>query len=209
MREGDISIHNQMPQPRQDELQGHMSMVQRLVRFVEATTLELEDANKQLSIIATHDQLTKLLNRGEIEKRFKIELQRVKRGEENMSVIMMDVDNFKDVNDTLGHSAGDTVLRQVSAILQACVREYDLVGRWGGEEFVLMMSETDILKAKKVVEMLRCKIETLTHPIAGNITVSIGLTKASEEDTYKTLFSRCDEALYKAKIFGRNRVELL
>ena len=74
---------------------------------------------------------------------------------------------------------------------------------------MLMMSETDILKAKKVVEMLRCKIETLTHPIAGNITVSIGLTKASEEDTYKTLFSRCDEALYKAKIFGRNRVELL
>ena len=72
-----------------------------------------------------------------------------------------------------------------------------------------MMSETDILKAKKVVEMLRAKIEALTHPIAGHITVSIGLTKVLEGDTYKTLFSRCDEALYQAKIFGRNRIELL
>ena len=174
-----------MPQPRQDELQGHMSMVQRLVRFVEATTLELEDANKQLSIIATHDQLTKLLNRGEIEKRFKIELQRVKRGEENMSVIMMDVDNFKDVNDTLGHSAGDTVLRQVSAILQACVREYDLVGRWGGEEFLILLLGYNPPEPTAIAERIRKLVEAADFGFDRKITVSLGVTSARNNEIMK------------------------
>lgn len=206
MREGDISIHNQMPQPRQDELQGHMSMVQRLVRFVEATTLELEDANKQLSIIATHDQLTKLLNRGEIEKRFKIELQRVKRGEENMSVIMMDVDNFKDVNDTLGHSAGDTVLRQVSAILQACVREYDLVGRWGGEEFLILLLGYNPPEPTAIAERIRKLVEAADFGFDRKITVSLGVTSARNNEIMMDIYRRADAALYEAKHKGKNCV---
>jgi len=206
MREGDISIHKQMPQPRQDELQGHMSMVQRLVRFVEATTLELEDANKQLSIIATHDQLTRLLNRGEIEKRFKIELQRVKRGEENMSVIMMDIDNFKNVNDTLGHSAGDTVLRQVSGILQACVREYDLVGRWGGEEFLILLLGYNPPEPTSVAERIRRLVEAANFGLDRKISVSLGVTTARNNETMMDIYRRADAALYEAKNSGKNCV---
>ena len=178
-----------------------------IITLTDVTSLQASRLDAQHH--ASHDRLTKVFNRHTFENHFERELLRVKRYERPLCVALIDIDHFKKFNDTFGHLIGDEVLVMLAKEMMHSIRSTDIFARWGGEEFVLMMSETDILKAKKVVEMLRCKIETLTHPIAGNITVSIGLTKASEEDTYKTLFSRCDEALYKAKIFGRNRVELL
>ena len=206
MREGDISAQQISYPPKQDELQGHMSLVQRLVRFVEATSLELEEANQQLSIVATHDPLTKLLNRGEIENRFKKELLRLNRGDENVAIIMVDIDNFKHINDTMGHAVGDAVLRKVAAILQACVREYDLVGRWGGEEFLILLLGYKQVGPAEVAERIRNQVAETDFGVGHAITVSMGVTVAKPNESMMKLYLRADAALYDAKDSGKNCV---
>jgi len=157
---------------------------------------------------ATFDALTKIYNRHSFETHFERELLRVKRYGRPLCVALFDIDYFKRFNDTYGHLVGDELLILITKEIGKMVRSTDIFARWGGEEFVLLFSETHAKEAHKALEDIRLKIANTAHPIAGNVTVSIGLTQAKEADDYKTLFCRCDEALYLAKSNGRNRIEV-
>ena len=123
--------------------------------------------------------------------------------------MIIDVDYFKKVNDTYGHQVGDTTLIEVANILKTNIRESDTVGRWGGEEFVIICPHTNLEGIKIVANIIRGKIEKHQFPVVGNKTASFGITIYQDNDNLETIISRADEALYNAKNNGRNRVEFV
>lgn len=207
MREGEPKDKGKIELELLDnQLKGHISLVQRLVRFVEATTADLEEANQKLNRLATYDRLTNILNRGEIEQRLQTELERVKRGKEKMSVIMIDIDDFKNVNDTYGHSVGDKTLISVAKILKQDIRIYDSVGRWGGEEFFIILFGAGEKDALKTAERILHDIEDFDFFAAGHLTVSIGVSEAIPCEPSIALYKRVDDALYQAKATGKDKI---
>jgi len=166
-----------------------------------------ENAAKEAKRIAITDRLTGLFNRLKLDEALKNELQRCQRNGHPFAVVMLDIDFFKDVNDTHGHQVGDRVLTGVAGILQKQVRETDIVGRWGGEEFLIICPSTELQGALSVAEKLRTKIEAHTFPKVGTKTVSFGVTVWCQDDTIEGIIARADQALYRAKDKGRNRVE--
>jgi two-component system cell cycle response regulator len=170
---------------------------------------DLKVANQELTRLATTDFLTGVWNRRRFMELGEAELARVRRSGRSFGTVMMDVDHFKSVNDTYGHDAGDAVLR---ALAEACVdrlRNVDIVGRMGGEEFALILPETDPQGIKLTVERLRVHLGQLAVPIGTgtlNVTVSAGVTAVKDpSDTIESALKRADEALYQAKGSGRNR----
>jgi len=161
---------------------------------------------------ATHDRLTGLFNRGRILDQLGRELTRARREHRPLSVVIADIDHFKPINDTHGHQAGDEVLRQVGQRLLAVCGERDCAGRYGGEEFLLVLPGCDATRAAEVGEQFRDSIAR--EPLqAGRVQVSLSVsvgvasTERSEEQA-ATLIHSADEALYRAKAAGRNRVEI-
>jgi diguanylate cyclase (GGDEF)-like protein len=128
--------------------------------------------------------------------------------ESEMSLIMIDIDNFKKINDTHGHNVGDSVIVQISQTLIKNLRNIDIVCRWGGEEFVILLPTADIDNAALLAEKLRGHIENLEVESVGSITASFGISRVVEGDDLKTAVHRADEALYIAKQSGRNCVKL-
>lgn len=191
------------------EFQGSMSVVQRLVRFVEATSADLEAANRRLIELATRDMLTDVLNRGEIEARLDAGVQRVNKGEGKISAIMLDIDDFKSINDTFGHDVGDSVLIEVTKVMEACIRKDDPIGRWGGEEFVVVLDGEGIDVAQKTAERIRTSVAEHDFATAGHITVSVGVTRAVPGEDLIDLYRRVDSALYDAKQHGKNAVVVI
>ena len=177
---------------------------------------KLNEANRKLHILATTDPLTKILNRRELLKRLHDEIYRAFREKKFYNLIMLDIDHFKKVNDTLGHTAGDMVLIEIANRLKAKLRRYDLMGRYGGEEFLIGISGANNEIGRKIAERIRVSIcEKPFH--AGNkeldITASLGITSAipagKKKDMIRLLedmIERADSALYMAKNAGRNRV---
>jgi len=165
-----------------------------------------QDVTKEKAYI---DGLTKVYNRNKFDEVFEKEMTVVKRYNHKLSIAIIDIDKFKDINDSYGHLIGDEVLIMIAQNINTHLRETDVFARWGGEEFVILFKETNINNAKIVSLKLKDDIEKLQHPTAGNITVSFGLTEYIKGDTQETLFKRCDDALYTAKHNGRNRVEVL
>ena len=155
------------------------------------------------------DGLTGVYNRNKFNELFTQELKRVQRYNEPLSIAIIDIDKFKTFNDTFGHLIGDEVLISMAQAVNNNVRETDTFARWGGEEFIIMFVNTPVEKAKIISETLKDKIEENKHQVAGKITASFGLTEYKDADTIKTIFKRCDDALYQAKANGRNRVEVL
>jgi diguanylate cyclase (GGDEF)-like protein len=180
--------------------------------------LDLEDklveAREDMRFKATHDVLTSLWNRGAVTADFERELTRTRREHGVVSIIVCDVDHFKQVNDVHGHPVGDEVLRQVSSRLLKSVRSYDMVGRYGGEEFLLVLSGCDSRLAQRCAEDIRKAMAGRLFDTAHGrlaITVSIGtLTSTDWNPQFSTaqLLNEADRALYRAKENGRNRVEL-
>lgn len=162
-----------------------------------------------LSFQAKHDALTGLLNRQTLDEVLKRELDRAKRYQRSLSVLMIDIDHFKQVNDTRGHQAGDETLRQLAALLSREIRELDACGRFGGEEFLLVAPELDAAEALVLAQRIVAKVAA--HPmIFANqtfyITVSIGTGSLSDEITSVSQLVRlADDAMYQAKAQGRNR----
>lgn len=156
---------------------------------------------------AYYDGLTKIYNRNKFDELFSQELLRVKRYKHHLSIAILDIDHFKNFNDTFGHLIGDEVLIMLAANLKEKVRNTDVFARWGGEEFVILFIETSLNNAIQSANKLREHIFSLKHKTAGSITASFGLTEYRDGDTLESLFNRCDEALYIAKENGRNRVE--
>ncbi|NTS75765.1 diguanylate cyclase [Catenovulum sp. SM1970] len=169
---------------------------------------ELELKNKELERLATRDVLTGLFNRLKIEDVLEQELERVKRFQSSVSLIIMDLDHFKSVNDDYGHQTGDLILQQLAELLLMHTRKVDLVGRWGGEEFIIVCPETDLVGAEILANKIRFEIEQFEFAQVGHKTSSFGLTTYRESDDIDSLIARADHALYQAKENGRNLVEM-
>ncbi len=170
---------------------------------------KLKEKQVQTEKKAYIDGLTRVYNRNKFNEIFDEEMLRVKRYNHPLSMAIIDIDKFKDFNDTYGHLIGDEVLIMMAQSVNDSVRETDCFARWGGEEFIVLFKETTLQNAKIISLKLKDIIQKLNHPVAGNITASFGLTEYREGDTIESIFQRCDEALYMAKENGRNRVELL
>lgn len=169
---------------------------------------KLKEKSNLLEYQASHDKLTGLFNRNKFDEIYTKELKRAKRYKNNLSMILFDIDDFKYVNDTFGHQIGDEVLKEISKLLSNTIRETDISVRWGGEEFLILLPQTDLFGAQAVAEKLRLNIknEVITQKQL-NITASFGVTQMNDEIDDENLFvSRCDKLLYKAKNSGKNIV---
>lgn len=154
---------------------------------------------------ANIDTLTKVTSRQKFEELYHLELQRSQRYINSLSLLFFDIDHFKNINDTYGHDTGDKALTAFANIIKTNIREYDIFARWGGEEFILMLPQTDLSAAFKIAEKLRKKVAEYNFGIMGQITCSIGISMLKKDDDEKSLLKRADNALYKAKNSGRNR----
>ncbi|QOY51314.1 sensor domain-containing diguanylate cyclase [Candidatus Sulfurimonas baltica] len=164
------------------------------------------EMQQDLEKLASTDQLTGIYNRHKFEELFKLELERVARYKNPLSIILFDIDFFKKINDTHGHDVGDTVLKSIVSVVIENIRNIDIFVRWGGEEFLILCPETDSENAVILAQKLRIKIESTTFGVAGNVTSSFGVTSYREDDTENSFIKRADDCLYKAKHEGRNRV---
>ncbi|MDP2850338.1 MAG: diguanylate cyclase [Sulfuricurvum sp.] len=162
---------------------------------------------KRVEELSVTDQLTQLHNRMYLENNFSKEIKRAKRYNHSFAVIMVDIDHFKEVNDTYGHDVGDNVLVGISKILSEHIRETDILGRWGGEEFLIICPHTSTSEAYALAEKLRVSIETHPIDVIGHKCCSFGVSAFDVKDeTYKEVVKHADEALYTAKNNGRNQV---
>ncbi|WP_022663216.1 sensor domain-containing diguanylate cyclase [Paucidesulfovibrio longus] len=187
--------------------------VQTLKSAVRHLGLALNNARlyREVKIRADRDGLTKLHNRQTFDRRLAVELKRSQRYGNSLALLMVDLDHFKQVNDTHGHAAGDMVLREVGALLQDSVRSCDIAARFGGEEFALLLPHTHEADAWKLADRIRRRIEKLRYNYAGkslSITASIGVSSLAPGclDKENDLLLRADQALYLAKANGRNTV---
>ena len=181
----------------------------RLVHFIETTTQELEDSNRQLAHLARIDRLTGLFNRGETELTLKNMLEQAHKYHEPLSVLMMDVDDFKTINDSYGHAVGDETLKTIASVIKKNTRRgTDVPGRWGGDEFFIIFAGIVSDKARDIAERIGRSIENKSIlPDGSKVTVSIGVVTAASDDTPDSLFRRADAALYDAKLIrGKNNV---
>lgn len=174
---------------------------------VRLRTLELEAANRALDLQARTDALTGLLNRRGFETQMAFAMALARRSTRPLSVIAVDVDHFKRVNDTHGHEAGDEVLRRLARTLETRLRGSDVIARLGGEEFVALLPDTDLEGARAIAQTLVTAMAQQQDPVVGTITVSAGVASMrGADDTGAAILRRSDIALYEAKGQGRNRV---
>ena len=160
----------------------------------------------QMARLATTDPLTGLANRRRLEEVLREREQDAQRYGRPLSVVLFDIDHFKQLNDVHGHAAGDDVLRQLALALRDDLRANDVLGRWGGEEFLVVMPETRLDEAHRVADRWRTALATYPFPGVGRVTASFGAACYGVGDTDETVVARADKALYLAKTQGRNRV---
>jgi diguanylate cyclase (GGDEF)-like protein len=198
----------------QDDVEFADTVVNAAVAAIKrAQALESTRAdNRRLEALATTDPLTRLLNRRALLERLSREVDRAKRYESMLTLLLLDIDHFKRINDERGHLVGDAVLRQIGALVEASVRTVDIAARYGGEEFVLLLPETSQDGGIIFAERLRESIERYPFDASGeeplHLTASIGVATfpSPRVDSTEDLFARADEALYRAKSGGRNQV---
>jgi diguanylate cyclase (GGDEF)-like protein len=190
---------------------GKSSTVHALSHLISVSTQELEDIQKELKTLASTDPMTKLYNRRyftDISLNFCKISQREKKP---LSIIMLDIDKFKNINDTYGHTVGDLVLINLAELLQKSLRKSDIICRHGGEEFVVLLPETDLQGAAVVAEEIRKSVEKAIVQIEKNtikFTISLGVSEINfeQEQSIEQALNRADEAMYESKNSGRNRV---
>ncbi len=181
-----------------EEHQGSIAIIRDITDF------------KRLESDSMHDALTGVYNRRHIEERFEDEVKRAKRYARALSLLVVDLDNFKNLNDTEGHRAGDNGLVVAAEHLRSQLRKHDHIGRWGGDEFVVICPELDRADAIEIAERIRRRFEAQQFPWCHKMTMSIGVASLSPDTSVMTprdLFEEADQALYLAKERGRNRVE--
>ncbi len=179
-----------------------------------ATTLNRANVYAEILKHATLDALTGFYNRRQLDERIKQETSSAKRQKRNLCAIMTDIDYFKNINDTYGHAAGDLVLKTIAREIKHQLRDYDIAGRYGGEEFVILLPYTKLEEAKMVGERLRTAVENKKIDISKlcpdkediSVTISLGIAQYNNKDYEKVYIRNADKALYKAKESGRNKV---
>lgn len=183
------------------DLEGETHLVGFGIDISEQKRLEQE-----LEMLAVQDPLTGTYNRRMFPEFVSGEIERSARYGTRFSLVMLDVDHFKSINDTYGHAVGDRVLTEIPGVLQATTRRPDVLFRWGGEEFVLLLPETDQAGAMRLAELIRERIASVDLEGVGQITVSLGVAEDKPGESLDGLLRRVDDALYGAKRAGRNRV---
>lgn len=210
-----LSIFNLYEKIKIAQAQSLLTLNADLENLVKQRTEELEISNNELTKeksvlqqLSSRDPLTGLFNRSKLEEAFEYEQKQSNRYETDLSIIMMDIDDFKSVNDNYGHNIGDMFLKEIAEILKASFRDVDTVGRWGGEEFLILLPKTDLEDSKKIAEKVRKVIERYQFSKIGHKTASFGVATHSDNEYLFNLLNRADKALYMAKENGRNRVEV-
>ncbi len=176
-----------------------------LVNWFNQLSEKLELDYKKIELLSITDKLTQLYNRTKIDQLLEEELRRAVRYDQSLALILIDLDHFKSVNDEYGHHVGDEVLREMAQLLRDSVRATDSVGRWGGEEFIVIAPNTNLPQALVLAEKLRTRVAGHAFPVIGGKTASLGVAVLAEDDTEESLTRRADQALYLAKEQGRNR----
>ncbi|MFV3368107.1 GGDEF domain-containing protein [Pseudomonas sp. NY15435] len=192
---------------------GHVRNL-RQREFLRQQRLELEEKNRQLEYLAGHDPLTGLFNRRQFDQLVGMELSRAARQPAPISLLMVDLDHFKFINDRYGHPLGDEVIRHTANLLRNYTRTGDSVARLGGEEFLLLLPDTSQPQARVIAEKVRRLLEETPLPMKDGLlylTASFGIAclEAGVPGTYEGLYAAADKALYRAKASGRNRVEVI
>lgn len=170
---------------------------------------ELEKANRELEQLAAYDALSGLLNRRTLFARIAMEIERSSRMNAPLTGLMIDIDRFKGINDNYGHPCGDLVIREIGARLQNRLRKYDFAGRYGGEEFFVLLANSTEVQAERIGDRFRGEMAETRFTCNGesfSVTLSIGVARFLDGDTQETWIERADRALYRAKEAGRNRV---
>jgi len=189
---------------------GRAVLLLRDVTVRERIQRELERAYAEVERLAQTDPLTGLANRRHFMEALELEVERTDRYHRPLSLISLDMDHFKEVNDSHGHGAGDDVLREAARVLRSVCRDVDLPARLGGEELALLLPETDAVGARIVAERIRERIAAGTHTSPSGesfrVTASLGVATARQESTGEALLQAADQALYRAKDAGRNQV---
>lgn len=173
-----------------------------------ATNRKLEEANQTISELARKDALTGVANRRHLDEVLSREAARMQRKETTLTVILADLDRFKSINDTFGHLIGDEILRMAATVLAKHTRPYDVIGRYGGEEFLILLDDTSLEQGAQIAERARSELKrTKFEWCPRTITASFGVATMRRGQTAAELLQRADAALYRAKQLGRDRVE--
>lgn len=173
---------------------------------VKERTKELTDSLEEIKKISITDNMTGLYNRMKLDESLWYEIKRSARTNEKFGVILLDIDLFKNINDTYGHLVGDNVLKEFANLLKSNIRITDILGRWGGEEFLIFCPDTDIEGSYTFAQHIRKKIENFKFTQVEQITASFGVTAYNSDDTPESIMKRVDDALYQAKNSSRNSV---
>lgn len=200
-KNGDLYYEQKTITPLRDE-------EDNIIGFVSSgkdVTLEMM-MQQEIENIAATDKLTGIYNRHKFEELFVLEAERSHRFSLPLSLIFIDIDNFKSINDTYGHDIGDEILKELASVLQENIRKLDILARWGGEEFIVLTPNTNHDNVQIFAEKLRLTIENHRFDEFKNITISLGISTLKETDTFTELFKRADQGLYFAKEHGRNQV---
>lgn len=176
----------------------------RLLHELQAAKEAAERANAELRCMATTDVLTGVWNRRHFEETAAITMALARRYAYPLSIVLFDIDHFKAVNDRYGHQTGDQVLIELTRVVGQLLRQTDMLARWGGEEFVLILSHIDETAAMQLAEKIRKAVEAYRFPDVGHITISLGVAQFSTAETLDAWFGRADQALFDAKNGGRN-----
>jgi diguanylate cyclase (GGDEF)-like protein len=182
------------------------STIKEKEALLEAENAKLQEQYKLVEKLSITDKLTGLFNRAKLENMFKTEAERTNRTGTAFGLIILDVDHFKTVNDTYGHHVGDTTLQHMADVLKKSVRKMDVVGRWGGEEFLVICPETSLADTKKVAEKIRLAVAAHTFPEIGHKTASFGVAAHTKGAKLEKTLIAADAALYTSKQTGRNKV---
>ena len=179
----------------------------KICTFTEITTMIIE--KEELEKKAFIDELTNIANRAKFNQVLESELKKFKRYQEDLSLVMFDIDYFKNINDSFGHQIGDYILSNLAQLVDSNIRDVDFFARWGGEEFIVLLPSTDISAAVSFAEHIRKYIEEAVFTKNLKITCSFGVSQITKTDNEESFLKRADDALYIAKKMGRNRVESL
>ncbi len=204
--EGRVAERTEQLNEKVDELSRAYERLQETQAELERANSKLERDKELLQELSSTDRLTKLYNRMKFEELFDYELKQSLRYNTPLSLIMVDLDHFKQVNDTYGHHTGDLVLRDLAKILTQSSRASDVVARWGGEEFLILTPKTNLDQARQLAEKIRVRLEQHIFVEVGGNTGSFGVACCRKQDTLIDLLQRADTAMYRAKERGRNRV---
>lgn len=199
LAEGGADFSQRLERQQKDEL-GY------LIFWFNKLSDKLEQSYSDLETISITDKLTQLNNRNRADVFYAEAIHSAKTKQQSLAVIIMDIDHFKLVNDKYGHPAGDSVLQEFAQILKESAREHDFVGRWGGEEFILILQNVSLDELLQFAELIRTNVESYNFTTVGKVTASIGVAAFKHSDDQDSLIKRADEALYRAKSQGRNCV---